>query len=74
MERYRVGNSEVVHLSGEKCRSLQWAVKLRSLYPQEFSEIDIMQQPASNMDGVLLNWVVQAQGSEEPLFRGNLLF
>ena len=65
-ERYRVGNSEVVHLSGDKCRSLKWAVRLRSLYPQEFSEIDIMQQPASNMDGVLLNWVVQAQGSEEP--------
>eukprot|EP00439_Symbiodinium_sp_Y106_P044832 s6035_g5.t1 len=33
---------------------------------REFSEIDITQQPASNMDGVLLNWVVQAQGSEEP--------
>ena len=66
MERYRVGNSEVVHLSGEKCRSLKWAVRLRSLYPQEFSEIDIMQQPASNVDGVLLNWVVQGQGSEEP--------
>ena len=66
MERYCVGNSEVVHLSGEKCRSLQRAVRLRSLYSQEFSEIDIMQQPASNMDGVLLNWVVQGQGSEEP--------
>lgn len=65
-ESFFVGDSEVVHLAGEKCRSLQWAVALRKLYPEEFSEIDIMQQPASNMDGVLLSWVVQAQGSEEP--------
>ena len=56
----------VEHVKGQRCRALDWAVALREQHPSEVSEVDIMLQPASNMDGVLLGWTVAQQGSEEP--------
>ena len=50
------------HLKGQRCRALDWAsVALREQHPSEFSEVDIMLQPAAYMDGVLLAWTVAAQ-------------
>ena len=62
-ERFTLGDTVVEHLKGQ---ALDWAVALREQHPSELSEVDIMLQPASNMDGVLLAWTVAQQGSEEP--------
>ena len=65
-ERFTLGDTVVEHLKGQRCRALDWAVALREQHPSELSEVDIMLQPASNMDGVLLARTVAQQGSEEP--------
>ena len=65
-KRFTLGDTVVEHVKGQRCRALDWAVALREEHPSELSEVDIMLQPASNMDGVLLAWAVAQQGSEEP--------
>ena len=46
-------------------RSAAWAVELRKQFPKEFEEVEIMTQPSSNCDGVLLAWIVEEQCEEE---------
>ncbi|CAJ1339251.1 unnamed protein product, partial [Effrenium voratum] len=64
-EKFEVKGVEVEHQAGQKCRGLAWAVELRKQFPKEFEEVEIMTQPSSNCDGVLLAWIVEEQCEEE---------
>ena len=63
---YQVGDKITKHQKGSKCRVLQWAVKMRKDHPDLISKIDIMTQPSSNCDAIILSWVVQQQINREP--------
>ena len=66
-EEFEVGGQKVVHLPGEPSRALQWAVKLRNENPHLFEQLSVMSQPSSNMDSVLLKWVIEEQVAKEPV-------
>lgn len=63
---FQVGDKITTHQKGSKCRVLQWAVKMRKDHPDLISKIDIMTQPASNCDSIILSWIVQQQINREP--------
>eukprot|EP00434_Breviolum_minutum_P035266 symbB.v1.2.031211.t1/scaffold3598.1/size53462/1 len=63
---FQVGDKITTHKKGSKCRVLQWAVKMRKDHPDLISKIDIMTQPASNCDSIILSWIVQQQINREP--------
>ena len=64
--KFQVGDKITTHQKGSKCRVLQWAVKMRKDHPDLMSKIDIMTQPASNCDAIVLSWIVQQQINREP--------
>ena len=63
---FQVGEKITEHKKGSKCRGLQWAVKMRNDHPELMSRIDIMQQPSSNCDAIILSWIIQQQINREP--------
>ena len=63
---FQVGDRITTHQKGSKCRVLQWAVKMRKEHPDLISKTDIMTQPASNCDAILLSWIVQQQINRAP--------
>ena len=63
---FQVGEKITEHKKGSKCSGLQWAVKMRKDHPDLMSKIDIMQQPSSNCDAIILSWIIQQQIKREP--------
>ena len=66
-ESFSVGNKVVTHLAGTSAgRALEAYRKLRTAEPDLVSQVDIMSQPAANVDSVILTWVIQGQSEEFP--------
>ena len=66
-ESFSVGDKTVHRKAGENVgRILLPYRRLREEHPQLFSKVDIMSQPASNVDSVILKWVIEAQAKEYP--------
>ena len=66
-ETFRIGSKEVVHTKGASAgRALEAYRKVRKGHPELVAELDIMSQPASNVDSVILSWVIEGQASEHP--------
>ena len=63
---FQVGDRITTHQKESKCRVLQRAVKMRKEHPDLISKTDIMTQPASNCDAILLSWIVQQQINRAP--------
>ena len=58
----------ITHIEGRSARGTMAAwVKLRNERPDLFELVDVMQQPAAVMDGVLFSWVVEEQGKQFPV-------
>ena len=56
-ETFRVGSKEVVHTKGASAgRALEAYRKVRKSHPDLVAQLDIMSQPASNVDSVILSW------------------
>ena len=57
----------MTHLAGTSVgRALEAYRKLRTAEPDLVSQVDIMSQPAANVDSVILTWVIQGQSEEFP--------
>ena len=66
-ETFQVGSKTVTHSAGASAgRALESYRKLRASHPELVAEVDIMSQPAANVDSVILSWVLQAQAEEFP--------
>ena len=66
-EVFSVGSKVITHLAGTSAgRALEAYRKLRAAEPELVAEVDIMSQPAANVDSVILTWVVQGQAEEFP--------
>lgn len=66
-EQFSVGDKTVVRKKGESVgRILLPYRKLRKECPELLSKIDIMSQPAANVDSVILSWVIQEQAEAYP--------
>ena len=66
-ETFRMGSKSVTHFEGQPVgRALEAYRKVRASHPELVSELEIMSQPASNVDSVILSWSVEAQASEYP--------
>ena len=61
-ETFRIGSKEVVHTKGASAgRALEAYRKVRKSHPELVAQLDIMSQPASNVDSVILSWVIEGQ-------------
>ena len=59
-ETFRIGSKEVVHTKGASAgRALEAYRKVRKSHPELVAQLDIMSQPASNVDSVILSWVIE---------------
>ena len=66
-ETFRIGSKEVVHTKGASAgRALEAYRKVRKSHPELVAQLDIMSQPASNVDSVILSWVIEGQASGHP--------
>ena len=66
-ETFRIGSKEVVHTKGASAgRALEAYRKVRKSHPELVAQLDIMSQPANNVNSVILGWVIEGQASEHP--------
>ena len=66
-ETFSVGEKQVVRKKGASAgRILESYRKLRDSHPDLMSKLEIMSQPASNVDSVILSWCIEAQSEEYP--------
>ena len=66
-ERFRVGAKEKVHSAGASVGKILLSYrKLRQAHPELVAKLDIMSQPAANVDSVILSWVIEGQATEYP--------
>ena len=66
-ERFKVGDKVIVRQQGSSVgRILEPYRKLRESHPELVAEVEIMSQPASNVDSVILSWKIEAQAQQFP--------
>ena len=66
-ESFQVGDKTVVRKQGSSVgRILEPYRKLRKSHPELMSKLEVMSQPASNVDSVILTWSIQAQAEQYP--------
>ena len=65
-EEFEVNGLSVRHVQGEKTRLMWNLVELRTLQPELFENLEVMQQPSSNVDSVILCWCIQQQALKQP--------
>ena len=66
-ESFQVGDKTVVRKQGTSVgRILEPHRKLRKSDPELMSKLEVMSQPASNVDSVILTWSIQAQAEQYP--------
>ena len=66
-ESFSVGDTVITHTQGHSVgRILEAYRKLRASHPDLMSQVEIMSQPASNVDSVILAWCIEAQAEQYP--------
>ena len=60
-EDFQVNGQDFQHVAGQKTRLMWNLVELRKKEPQLFEDLEIQQQPSSNVDSVILTWSIQEQ-------------
>ena len=66
-ERFKIGAKEIVHSQGASVgRILEAYRKVRASHPELVAQLDIMSQPAANVDSVILSWCIEEQATEHP--------
>ena len=60
-EDFQVNGQDFQHVAGQKTRLMWNFVELRKKEPQLFQDLEIQQQPSSNVDSVILTWSIQEQ-------------
>ena len=64
-ESFSVGDTVITHTQGHSVgRILEAYRKLRASHPDLMSQLEIMSQPASNVDSVILAWCIEAQAEQ----------
>ena len=62
-----MGDTVITHTQGHSVgRILEAYRKLRASHPDLMSQLEIMSQPASNVDSVILAWCIEAQAEQYP--------
>ena len=66
-ESFKVGDTVITRTQGTSAgRILLPYRKLRQSHPELMSKIELMQQPAANVDSVILSWSIEAQAQQYP--------
>ena len=66
-ESFKVGDTVITRTQGTSAgRILLPYRKLRASNPELMSKIELMQQPAANVDSVILSWSIEAQAQQYP--------
>eukprot|EP00438_Fugacium_kawagutii_P023501 Skav201510 [mRNA] locus=scaffold1154:403000:409629:+ [translate_table: standard] len=66
-ETFSVGDKTITRKKGESAGKILLPYRrLRKEHPDLVGEVDIMSQPAANVDSVILTWVIQRQAEEYP--------
>ena len=66
-ERFKIGAKEIAHSQGGSVgRILEAYRKVRASHPELVAQLDIMSQPAANVDSVILSWCIEKQATEHP--------
>ena len=66
-ETFQVGEKTITHSAGTSAgRALEGFRKVRASHPDLVSQLEIMSQPASNVDSVILCWCIEAQAAQYP--------
>ncbi len=66
-ETFKVGEKVITRSQGNSAGRIMLPYRrLRQSHPELMSKIEIMQQPAANVDSVILSWSIQAQAAQYP--------
>ena len=66
-EEFQVGSKTFVHGQGRSVgRILESWRQLRKDRPELFERIEVMSQPAANVDSLILSWVIESQAEQYP--------
>ena len=66
-ETFKIGEKVISRTQGSSAGRIMLPYRrLRQNHPELMSKIDIMQQPAANVDSVVLSWSIQAQAAQYP--------
>ena len=66
-ERFKIGAKEIAHSQGASVgRILEAYRKVRASHPELVAQLDIMSEPAANVDSVILSWCIEKQATEHP--------
>ena len=66
-ESFKVGEKVIHREAGHSVgRILEPYRKIRAEHPELMSKIELMSQPASNVDSVILKWCIESQAEEYP--------
>ena len=66
-ESFQVADKVITHTQGEKVgRILAAYRKLRASDPHLFTSVEVMSQPAANVDSVILSWSIESQAEAFP--------
>ena len=66
-ETFKVGEKIITRTQGTSAGRIMLPYRrLRETHPELMSKIEIMQQPAANVDSVILSWSIQAQAAQYP--------
>ena len=66
-EEFQVGSKTFVHGQGRSVgRVLESWRQLRKDRPELFERIEVMSQPAANVDSLILSWVIESQAEQYP--------
>ena len=66
-ETFKIGDKVITRTQGSSAGRVMLPYRrLRQNHPELMSKVDIMQQPAANVDSVILSWSIQAQAAQYP--------
>eukprot|EP00435_Cladocopium_sp_Y103_P031867 s500_g8.t1 len=60
-EKFQMNGQDFEHVAGQKTRLMWNLVELRKKEPGLFENLEVQQQPSSNVDSVILTWSIQEQ-------------
>ena len=70
-ERFKIGAKEFLHAQGASVgRILEAYRKVRASHPELVAQLDIMSQPAANVDSVILSWCIDHKRLSTPAASG----
>ena len=66
-ETFKIGDKVITRTQGSSAGRVMLPYRrLRQSHPELMSKVEIMQQPAANVDSVILSWSIQAQAAQYP--------